>query len=425
MTTPETLPEAGAAPAPVMSERRVALIGGLFVAIGPISMALYTPAMTEIVHAFGTTESFVKLTLTLYFGGFAFAQLIAGPLSYALGRRPVTFAFMGIYFLGSLIALMAPGIEVLMAARFLQGVGASAGVAISRAIVRDLFSGDRSSRIMNLIGIILAVGPATAPTIGGLTLELAGWRAIFVIMALFGIAVVLATVFALKETVVPDRSRFSFRGLASSYVVILGNAQFLGASGVVAGTIGAIYAQATFLPFILMDRVGLTPTQFGLGMLMQSGFFLGGSLALRVLLNRVSAASMVAPGLCFVALGGLGTFSLLLGDPSFLHVMLPISCASIGIAFIMPAMSTAALVPFPDRAGAAAAMMGFLQMGSGLAVGTLGASFGDPLLAMAVLIPAMGIAAILSYRLYRRTVRDAYARPQHRTLSAAPPQARA
>ena len=293
MTTPETLPEAGAAPAPVMSERRVALIGGLFVAIGPISMALYTPAMTEIVHAFGTTESFVKLTLTLYFGGFAFAQLIAGPLSDALGRRPVTFAFMGIYFLGSLIALMAPGIEVLMAARFLQGVGASAGVAISRAIVRDLFSGDRSSRIMNLIGIILAVGPATAPTIGGLTLELAGWRAIFVIMALFGIAVVLATVFALKETVVPDRSRFSFRGLASSYVVILGNAQFLGASGVVAGTIGAIYAQATFLPFILMDRVGLTPTQFGLGMLMQSGFFLGGSLALRVLLNRVSAASMV------------------------------------------------------------------------------------------------------------------------------------
>ena len=141
-------PASAAGQAPVMTERRVALIGGLMVAIGPISMALYTPAMTEIMRAFGTTEAAVKMTLTLYFGGFACAQLIAGPLSDALGRRPVTFAFMGVYCLASLAALAAPSVEALMVARFLQGIGASAGVAISRAIVRDLFTGERSSRIM-------------------------------------------------------------------------------------------------------------------------------------------------------------------------------------------------------------------------------------------------------------------------------------
>ena len=133
----------GMTAAPLMSERRVGLIGGLLTAIGPISMALYTPAMPAIVEAFGTTEAMVKLTLTLYFGGFAGAQLVAGPLSDALGRRAVTYGFMGIYCAGSLAALLAPSVGLLMLARFVQGVGASAGVAISRALVRDLFEGER------------------------------------------------------------------------------------------------------------------------------------------------------------------------------------------------------------------------------------------------------------------------------------------
>jgi DHA1 family bicyclomycin/chloramphenicol resistance-like MFS transporter len=187
--------------APLMSERRVGLIGGLMTAIGPISMALYTPAMPEIVRAFGTTEAMVKLTLTLYFGGFACAQLVAGPLSDALGRRPVTYAFMGVYCAGSLAALLAPNVGLLMLARFVQGIGASAGVAISRALVRDLFQGERSARIMNLIGIILAAGPAVAPTIGGVLLVAAGWRAIFVVMAGFGLTVMLVTATSMRETV--------------------------------------------------------------------------------------------------------------------------------------------------------------------------------------------------------------------------------
>ena len=146
--------------APLMSERRVSLLGALLVAIGPISMALFTPAMTEIVRAFGTTEAAVKMTLSLYFAGFALAQLVCGPLSDGFGRKPVALAFMGIYLLASALALFAPTIEFLIAARFLQGVGAAVGVAISRAVVRDLFTNERSARIMNLIGMILGIGPA-------------------------------------------------------------------------------------------------------------------------------------------------------------------------------------------------------------------------------------------------------------------------
>src|SRR5690606_30791872 len=155
-------------------------------AIGPISMALYTPAMTEIVRAFDTTEAAVKMTLSIYFAGFAIAQLICGPLSDAFGRRPVVMGFMGIYAVASMIAVMAPTIELLILARFLQGIGAAVGVAVSRALVRDLFTREQSARIMNLIGVILSIGPAVSPTIGGLTMELAGWHAIFLLMLAFG-----------------------------------------------------------------------------------------------------------------------------------------------------------------------------------------------------------------------------------------------
>lgn len=392
---------------PLMSERRVSLLGALLVAVGPVSMALYTPAMTEIVSAFGTTESAVKLTLTLYFGGFAFAQLIAGPLSDVLGRRPVTIAFMAIYCLGSLLALLAPNIGTLILARFIQGAGASVGVATSRALVRDLFTSDQSSRIMNLIGIVLALGPALAPTLGGLVLLVFGWRALFVVMLLIGLGVIATIYFCLSETVIPDRKRLNFRGVGSSYLTVLGSAHFLTATGVIAGALGAIYAQATFLPFILMNDLGFTPQQFGLAMLTQSGSFFVASLAARSIMAHARADRLVAPGLLLILAGSIGTFTLILWPPSVLHVMIPVATYAFGIAFVMPAMSTAALAPFTKTAGAAAALMGFFQMGAGLLVGSMGALVGDTLVAMAVFIPLMGLGACLSYLIHLRVVKPA------------------
>ncbi|MCR8827817.1 multidrug effflux MFS transporter [Pseudosulfitobacter koreensis] len=385
-----------------MSERRVGYLGALLVAIGPVSMALYTPAMTELVRHFESSESVVKLTLTLYFGGFAFAQLIAGPLSDALGRRPVTIAFMLLYCAASVLAMLAPSVEVLILARFAQGVGASVGVAISRALVRDLFTGEQSSRIMNLIGIILALGPALSPTIGGLMLPVFGWRSIFVLMAAIGIFVIGVTIFAMKETVVRDPSRLNIRALAGSYRMLLTNIRFLTAAFVIGGALGAIYAQATFLPFILMQDVGLSPSQFGLSMLAQSGAFFLGSLLVRRLMTTYGSERLVLPGLVFIAAGSAGVATLLIWPPSFLHVMLPVAVYSFGIAFVMPAMSTAALAPFGKMAGAASSLLGFIQMGSGLVVGSIGALIGDTLFAMGLLIPVMGTVACVCYALYRR-----------------------
>jgi DHA1 family bicyclomycin/chloramphenicol resistance-like MFS transporter len=389
-------------PVPVMTERRVSLIGALLVAIGPVSMALFTPAMPEIVHAFGTTEAAVKMTLSLYFAGFAFAQLVCGPLSDGFGRRPVTIGFMAIYLAASVFALLAPTIEMLIAARFLQGVGAAVGVAISRALVRDLFTNERSARIMNLIGIILAVGPAFAPTLGGLTMELFGWHAIFLLMVVMGLVVVAVTVFSMRETVVRDLSRISPSALVRSYGALLANRYFMLSSLVVAGTSGALYAQATVLPFIMMNRVGLTPSQFGIGMLAQSGMFFAGSLAVRALLSRVGAFRLVPIGLVFVGAGSLAlAVALRLQEPTFVNVMGPVGLYAFGIAFVMPAMMTAAMAPFPHRAGAASSLMGFLQMGFGLLGGSAAALIGEPVAALAAIIPLMGLLAILSWLAWR------------------------
>lgn len=391
-----------AAGKPPMSERRVGVIGAMLATVGPVSMALFTPAMPEIVHAFGTTEGAVKLTLTLYFAGFAFAQLVCGPLSDGFGRKPVIMSFMALYLAATIAALVSPTIHLLIAARFLQGVGAAVGIATSRAIVRDLFAGERSARIMNLIALILAIGPAISPTLGGITMELFGWHAIFVFMLAMSVAVMLVVHFALAETVRRDLSRIRPRALFGSYASLLVSPHFMTAAIVIAGSAGAIYAQATILPFVLINRVGLTPTQFGMGMLAQTGGYVAGSLATRLLMARYGAFRLVPLGLAIMLAGAVAIASgLRLYEPDYLLVMGPVGIYTFGIAFVLPAMQTAVLAPFPRIAGAASAMAGFMQMGAGLVCGSLAALFPDPVEALATIIPAMGVIATASWVVWR------------------------
>lgn len=286
--------------AQIMSVRRTTLVASALVALGPTSMALYTPAMPQLVEAFATTPAVVKTTLTAYFAGFAFSQLLAGPVADAFGRRGSTLVFMAVYILGSLAAVFAPSVEILTAARLVQGIGAAIGVTVSRAIVRDLYPGDRGARIMNMVGIILAIAPAMSPAIGGMTVGLAGWHAVFVLMVLFGLGVGAVSLFVLRETIVPDRSAFRPVRIVRAYATLLANAEFLTASVVIACGIGVFYALATMLPFVLIDTVGLTPTQFGFSMLFQSGMFLAGSVAFRVLMRWITPRQAVMPGLVLI-----------------------------------------------------------------------------------------------------------------------------
>jgi len=393
---------------PIMSVRRTTLISSALVALGPTSMALYTPAMPQLVEAFATTPAVIKATLTAYFAGFAFSQLLAGPVADAFGRRLSTIVFIAIYVLGSLAAALAPSVEILMAARLVQGVGAAIGVTVSRAIVRDLYPGDQGARIMNLVGIILAIAPAMSPAIGGITVGIAGWHAVFVLMVLFGLAIGITALFALRETITPDPAMLRPLRIARAYGKLLGNAEFVTASVVIACGIGVFYALATMLPFVLIDTVGLTPTEFGFSMLFQSGTFLAGSLVFRLLMRWQSPRQAVLPGLGFILAGsiGLAVAPHLLGT-SLLTIMLPVAFHAFGVALMMPYMLMAGMRPFPRIAGQAAAMTGFMQIGSGLVGGTIGAWIGAPVLSVTTVIPVMGLVAVAAYFFYRRAAAKA------------------
>lgn len=397
-----------------MSERRTSMLGALLVTIGPISMSIYTPAMPELVAAFQTTDSAIKMTLSLYFGGFSIAQLLAGPLSDAFGRRPATLPFVGIYMIGSLLAAFAPGIEWLLAGRLIQGIGASVGITVARAIVRDQFTGSEASRIMNLIGIMIAIGPAIAPTAGGLALAAFGWQSVFFLLVGFGLLICLAVLVFMRETSVPDRRRALPGPLLSAYAELVREGRFVSASLVLGGSIGALYAQSTLLPFILIKVVGLSPTAFGLGMLMQSGSYFLGSVCLRYTASRLGGDGSVRVGLGLLGLAGVMiALSVQLITPSYLSIMVPVAFLAFGLAYLTPHMTTSALYPFPHIAGSASAMMGFIQMGGGFAGGVVGSLIGLPLLAFGTVIPTMTLVSILSYAYFLRASRRAATTLQH------------
>ncbi|MEP9375742.1 multidrug effflux MFS transporter [Aquabacter sp. CN5-332] len=396
-----------------MSENRTAVIGAVIIVLGPLSMALYTPAMPMLVHAFGTTPSIMKLTLSVYFGGFAFSQLVCGPLSDGFGRRPTALGFFTLYVVGSLVAAFASDIQWLIIGRALQGVGVAAGPAIARAIVRDQFTGQSSSRILNLIGSMQAVGPALAPSVGGLILGVAGWQPIFYVMVIWGAVVLALLGFGVPETNPnPDPRQAHPPQIMRNYWALLRDPGFMRVSLLIGFGVGAIYTLASILPFVLIEKVKLTPTQFGLGMVCQTGSFIVGTLVSAQLMRRMDANRLVpiGTGLMLVASAVLVALPFT-WETSFVTVMVPVGLWAFGISMVIPGSTTTALSGFPAMAGSAAALLGCLQIGGGFLGSAVASLFHEPADALGAVIPAMGVLGALSYAILRPAKAPAAARP--------------
>ncbi|ODT77493.1 MAG: hypothetical protein ABS76_27340 [Pelagibacterium sp. SCN 64-44] len=387
-------------PLPPMSARRTALVGGLMVAAGPLSISLYGPALPTIVADLGTTAAMGKLSLSVYFGAFALAQLVCGPLSDSLGRRRVTMVFMALYVLGSLVASLGPDIAWLLAGRVLQGVGVSVGVALSRAMVRDQFEGGESIRILTLINLILTVAPAIAPTLGSALLVVGSWHILFVVMALYGLGVIALTAWVARETHPPER-QVALRPLAvlGHYRALLGSPAFMLPALILALAFGGFYGFAALLPFVLIDELGLGTFQFAMVMLIQTGAFILGNLVAARLSHGLDGRQMVGVGLVLIVLAGLG-FGLAprLFPLSVLAVMGPVALWMLALAFIGPSTTAEAMAGFGPIAGAAGALTGVFQMGGGFIGSTLaGVLFADAGSALTVLMPIMaGLTVVVA-----------------------------
>ena len=383
-----------------LDEHRASVVSAIMIAIGPLSLSLYTPALPTLVTAFGTTPAAVKFSLTVYFLGFCLAQLLCGPLSDAFGRRPVALAFFLIYFLGSIVDLLAPTIEILQVGRALQGVGAAAGIATSRALVRDLFVGQTSARIMNRIGLFVGLVPAVSPAIGGTLLTVAHWRSIFLLMFAYAIVVVVMVWIFLPETnSAQDRAHAHPFRIVGNYGTLIRDRRFMGPATLMAFVLGGVYTLPSLMPFVLIDKLGLTPLQYAAIVLVQTGALLVGNLFVGRLLRRVNARELVPVGIVIIVIAGAGFAAVrLFSAPHVATFVIPGAIWSFGLPFVTPGTMTSALSHFPRIAGAASSLIGFMQMGGGFVGSAIGAAaFGDPIVAVDTLLPAISLLAGLSY----------------------------
>jgi MFS transporter, DHA1 family, multidrug resistance protein len=384
----------------VLDERRTSVISALMIALGPLSLALYTPALPTLVATFATTPAAVKFSLTVYFLGFCLAQLLCGPLSDAYGRRPVALIFFSIYFVGSLVALLAPTIHLLQVGRALQGVGAAAGISTSRAIVRDLFVGQTSARIMNRIGLLVGLVPAFSPAVGSLLLTFADWRAIFLLMFVYAALMVGVVWLLMPETNKSmDRALVQPGRIASNYFSLLVDRRFVGPATLMGLVLGGLYTLPSLLPFVLIERIGLTPIQYALVMIVQTAALLGGNLLVGRLLRRINARKLVPWGIVIIVASGAGfALARAFEAPHLLSFVIPSMLWVFGLPFVTPGTMTSALSYFPKIAGAASSLIGFMQMGGGFLGSALAAAiFGDPVAAVDTLLPIISMLAGLAY----------------------------
>ena len=397
-----------------MSPRRTALIGGLLVAAGPLSISLYGPALPTIVSELGTTDALGKLSLAVYFAAFALAQLVCGPLSDSWGRRKVTALFLVLYVLGSLVAAFGGSIELLLAGRVLQGIGVSVGVALSRAMVRDQFTGVESIRILTLINLILTVVPAIAPTLGSVILLFGSWHLLFLVMGAYGLGLIALMQMGARETH-PAAARVPFRlgTVLRNYWTLLQSAPFMAPALVLALSFGGFYGFAALLPFVLINEIGLSTFGFAMVMLIQTGAFISGNVLAGYAASRLTGVGMVRVGLGLIGLAGIGfAVGLRLFPGEVLAVMLPVALWMLALAFIGPSTTSAAMAGFGSMAGAAGALTGVFQVGGGFVGSTLASlAFAKASDALTTLIPVMAGLTIAVALLRRMAIRSRAAVP--------------
>lgn len=352
---------------------RLAAMLGALVAFAPLSIDMYLPAFPAIGRTFAVDHGPVQLTLAAYLAGLAAGQLVYGPVSDAMGRRRPLFFGIAIFSAGSMLCAFAPSIDALIGLRLVQALGGCAGMVISRAVVRDLYSGAEAARFFSLLMLVLGLAPILGPVLGGFVLRVHGWDAIFWIMAGFSALCLLAVISWLPETLPKPARRTGGVGEAlGAYRTLLGDREFLRyalASGL--GMAG-MFAYIAGSPFVFIELHGVAPERFAVLFGINAAGFIAASQVNGYLVGKIAPDRLLRVGytvqvcacavLLFVA--ATGWFGLM-------GLFLPLTVAIASLGFIAPNAFALAMQPHPEIAGAASALAGTIQFGCGAVVGSL------------------------------------------------------
>jgi MFS transporter, DHA1 family, multidrug resistance protein len=348
------------------------------------------------------------LTVSSYLIGFAVGQMIYGPLSDRHGRRPVLLAALALYVASTLGCAASQSVDVLIGARFLQGIGGSGSIVLSRAIVRDLYSGVRAARELSLMGSIAAFAPIVAPMIGGVFQTAFGWRANFFFMTAAAIVTILVAARLLPETLRRRSSEpFSPWSMLRGYGVVLRHRGFLVYLGIITLSYAGLFAWISGASVILQSIYGFSPVTFGFTFALgATGFMAGATVAARLVV-RLGLDRTMGVGVMVLAAGGRAmAAAVATGIPGiWLIVSMAIYLAGLGLA--LPQAMAGALTPFPDRAGTAASLMGLVQQTVAAAVAAvIGGYLGRSAWPVTGVVVAAGCLTFLLWALTRRMRRQ-------------------
>ncbi len=367
-------------------------------ALGPMSMQIVLPVLPVLQEAFGAPAATVQYTLSLALFSIAFSTLFYGPASDRYGRRPVLVVGLAIFLTGSVMAALAPTIELVIFGRIVQAVGGAAGMVLSRAIIRDLYDRDTAAKLMAYMITALVVAPMVSPLIGGLLNDFFDWRAIFVFTGVVGALVLALALPKVPETLEAGGEVQTFRGMLSGFVILLRVPAFLGYAGQVGFGMGMFMAFLGAAPFVMIGVLQRPPTEFGLFFILISAGFMAGTFLTGRYGERVGLDRMMRFGSALAVLFGAVMLAFVLaGIWSPWTIFLPGAAMAMANGLAMPNAQAGAVSISPRFAGTASGLLAFLQMLIGAGFAQLaGVVQDDTPLPMAVVMLAASVLAFLS-----------------------------
>lgn len=366
-------PPQALAPAPVaaMSPGLVVVVLALLLGIQPVTTDLYLPALPALTEGFRASVAQAQLTLTTLLLAFGVSQLVWGPLSDRYGRRPVLLWGLSAYTLASIGCALAPSMPLLIVWRTVQGAAMGAAVMGARAIVRDLYTPETGARVMSKGLTGLGIIACTCAPLGGLLSDLLGWRYALTMLAVFGAAALALVAWRFEETV-PRKNPLALRPgtLLATWLTILRHPTFLTWSVLSTASYAGLFTFLASSPFVFIKVLGLTRTQYGVVMFSMAFVYILGTLLCRRLLPRFGLRRTVAIAGMFSFAGGsaMGLLALA-GVQRGWSIMLPFYLFMLAHGVHQPCSQSGAVGPFPQAAGAASALNGFLMMIAAFGVG--------------------------------------------------------
>lgn len=342
---------------------RVALVLGLLSAVGPFATDMYLPALPAIGSSLGATTAQVQASLMAFFIAMGAGQLVYGPVSDMVGRKAPLYFGLALFAAGSVGCALSGDIGTLVAFRFLQGLGACAGVVVPRAVVRDLHTGHAAARLMALLMLVFSVSPILAPLAGSVMTEWFGWRSVFWAIVVLALAGLVLVALGLEETrPASQRTESSLASVLTAYWVLLRDRHFLGLVLIGAFGVSSFFTYLANSPFVLIEHFGLTPRQFGMAFSANAASFIGCAQLTGRLSKRMGLGPLVHRAVTGFAITMVLLLLLTVAGVDRLFVLLALLFIGFGfLGLVMPTTAVLALDRHGSIAGTASALMGTTQ----------------------------------------------------------------